>query len=79
MKQVRTQHLPQLEFKTSLSLDSDKDLDLEFFNYYKHFKLSEILNEFNPEEVIEVYITEINKKLKSCGSMILGFEPKVID
>jgi hypothetical protein len=30
--------LPQLELKTSLSLDPDKGLDLELIKYYKCFK-----------------------------------------
>jgi len=60
----------KLELKTSLSLDPYKGLDLELINYYKYFKPSELLNESNPEELIEAYITEINQKLKSYGGMI---------
>jgi hypothetical protein len=69
-KPTPPQLLPILESKTSLSLDPDKGLDLELINYYKYFKPSELLNESNPEELIEAYITEINQKLKSYGGMI---------
>ncbi len=62
--------LPQLGLKTFLYLDPDKGLDLELINYYKYFKPSELLNESNPEELIETYITQINQKLKSNSGMI---------
>jgi hypothetical protein len=39
-------------------------------NYYKYFKPSELLNESNPEQLIEDYVSQINQKLKSYGGII---------
>jgi hypothetical protein len=51
---------------------------LELINYYKYFKPSELLNESNPEEFIDAYLTEIYQKLNSKESRAKVSEVKKI-
>lgn len=51
-----------------LSMDPDKNIDIELITFYKLLKPSELLNEPDASEIIHTYLNDINTKLKSWGA-----------
>lgn len=69
-----TSSIPQLPSSlpplSNLTIDPNKDIDIELITAYKLLKPSELLNENDAEQIIEAYIPDINKKLQSWGGQI---------